>query len=125
MSKIKLINGLCADQNIFVSYLEYTMELWDGYDTNLKKIKDCTLVRGEAIPDGVFHLVCDIIVQHIDGTFLLMQRDARKHYGGMWEASAGGPAIKNPSGFWENSTRLPKYYDSTYEYFKKIGIEEI
>ena len=25
------------------------MELWDAYDTNLNKIKDKTLVRGEAI----------------------------------------------------------------------------
>ena len=37
---------------------------------------------------------------------------------------AGNPN-KNPSGFWEDSTRLPKYYDGTYEYLKKIGIEEI
>ena len=37
---------------------------------------------------------------------------------------AGNPN-KNPSGFWEDNTRLPKFYDSTYEYLKKIGIEEI
>lgn len=37
------------------------MELWDGYDANFNKIDDCTLVRGEAIPEGVFHLVYDII----------------------------------------------------------------
>ena len=37
---------------------------------------------------------------------------------------AGNPN-KNPSGFWEDSTRLPKFYDGTYEYLKKIGIEEI
>lgn len=36
-----------------------------------------------------------------------------------------GNPNKNPSGFWEDSTRLPKYYDGTYEYLKKIGIEEI
>ena len=36
-----------------------------------------------------------------------------------------GNSNKNPSGFWEDSTRLPKYYDGTYEYLKKIGIEEI
>ena len=29
------------------------MELWDAYDTNLNKIKDKTLVRGEAVPDGM------------------------------------------------------------------------
>ena len=37
---------------------------------------------------------------------------------------AGNPN-KNPSGFWEDSTRLPKFYDGTYEYLKQIGIEEI
>ncbi len=37
---------------------------------------------------------------------------------------AGNPN-KNPSGFWEDSTRLPEYYDGTYQYLKGIGIEEI
>jgi DUF2075 family protein len=37
---------------------------------------------------------------------------------------AGNPN-KNPSGFWEDSTRLPKFYDGTYEYLKSLGIEEI
>jgi len=72
------------------------MELWDAYDANFNKIEGVTLVRGEepSFPDDVFHLVCDILVRHIDGTYLLMQRDPRKHYGGMWEASAGGSALQ-------------------------------
>ena len=53
-----------------------------------------TLVRGENIPNGVYHLVSDVIVRHIDGTYLLMQRDSRKHFGGMWEATAGSSALK-------------------------------
>lgn len=36
-----------------------------------------------------------------------------------------GNAHKNPSGYWEDSTRLPEYYDGTYEYLKSLGIEEI
>ena len=36
-----------------------------------------------------------------------------------------GNAHKTPSGFWEDSTRLPDYYDETYHYLKKIGLEEI
>ena len=36
-----------------------------------------------------------------------------------------GNAHKNPNGFWEDSTRLPEYYDSTYKYLKSLGIEEI
>ena len=36
-----------------------------------------------------------------------------------------GNANKTISGFWEDSTRLPKYYDGTYQYLKSLGIEEI
>lgn len=36
-----------------------------------------------------------------------------------------GNANKNASGFWEDSTRLPAYYDGTYQYLKSLGIEEI
>ena len=32
---------------------------------------------------------------------------------------------KTPNGFWEDSTRLPEYYDGTYQYLRSIGIEEI
>lgn len=70
------------------------MELWDAYDENFNKIDGVTLVRGEAIPDGMFHLVCNIAVKHIDGSYLIMQRDFNKHFGGMWELTAGGSAIK-------------------------------
>ena len=70
------------------------MELWDAYNKSFEKIEGVTLFRGENIPDGVYHLVSDVIVRHIDGTYLLMQRDNRKHFGGMWEATAGGSALK-------------------------------
>ncbi len=70
------------------------MEIWDAYDKNFIKIPSVELVRGNSIPDGMFHLVCDVIVRHTDGEFLLMQRDQRKHFGGMWEATAGGSALQ-------------------------------
>ena len=73
------------------------MELWDAYDKNLEKIDGMTLIRGEKSPEGVYHLVCDVIVRHTDGEYLLMQRDSRKHYGGMWEATAGGSALRGES----------------------------
>lgn len=69
------------------------MEKWDAYDSQLNKIDGVTLVRGEEIPDGLYHLVCNVVVKHVDGTYLLMQRDLRKRYGGMWEATAGGSAL--------------------------------
>lgn len=37
---------------------------------------------------------------------------------------AGNPN-KTATGFWEDSTRLPSYYDGTYHYLKRLGIKEI
>lgn len=36
-----------------------------------------------------------------------------------------GNPNKTVSGFWEDSTRLPEYYNGTYEYLKSLGIKEI
>lgn len=47
-------------------------ELWDAYDENLQRIEQVVLVWGGAIPDGMYHLVGEIIVKHTDGTYLLM-----------------------------------------------------
>lgn len=69
-------------------------ELWDAYDCNANKL-DGKLIRGEKIPEGMYHLVAEIIVRHKDGSFLAMQRDfSKKHYGGFWEISAGGAVKK-------------------------------
>ena len=50
------------------------MELWDAYDQELNKLGGVTLARGEEVPDGMYHLVSEVIVKHTDGEFLLMQR---------------------------------------------------
>ena len=68
-------------------------EIWDAYDRQFNRIKNGSLIRGEAIPDGLYHLVCEVIVKHADGTYLLMQRDFEKPFGGMWELTAGGSAL--------------------------------
>lgn len=70
------------------------MELWDAYDGEFRRMEGVSLVRGEPIPAGVYHLVCDVLVRHTDGSYLLMRRDPRKHYGGLWEATAGGSALR-------------------------------
>ncbi|MBO5109287.1 MAG: DUF2075 domain-containing protein [Clostridia bacterium] len=44
---------------------------------------------------------------------------------GMVICVPSGNPNKNPSGFWEDSTCLPKFYDGTYQYLKSLGIEEI
>ena len=36
-----------------------------------------------------------------------------------------GNPNKTVSGFWQDSTRLPEFYDGTYQYLKSLGIEEI
>lgn len=76
------------------------MELWDAYNSNFEKIEGMTLVREEQdkIPSGIYHLVCEILVRHTDGTFLLMKRDPTKPlFPDMWEATAGGSALRGES----------------------------
>lgn len=70
------------------------MEIWDAYDKNYQKIDDVSLIRGEKIPLGMYHLVSEILVKHTDNTYLIMQRDSKKNFGNMWEATAGGSALK-------------------------------
>lgn len=36
-----------------------------------------------------------------------------------------GNGRKTRNGFWEDSTRLPEYYEGTYQYLKSLGIDEI
>ena len=75
-------------------------ELWDAYNSDYEKIEGLTLVREEEdkIPAGAYHLVCEVLVRHVDGTYLLMRRDPNKPlYPDMWEATAGGSALKGES----------------------------
>ena len=44
---------------------------------------------------------------------------------GMVICVPAGNNHKTRSGFWEDSTRLPEYYDGTYRYLKTLGLEEI
>lgn len=44
---------------------------------------------------------------------------------GMVICVPAGNANKTVNGFWEDSTRLPGYYDGTYQYLKSLGVEEI
>ena len=68
------------------------MELWDAYDRN-GALAGVDLIRGEKIPEGLFHLVVEVIVRHTDGTYLLMLRDHSKpNCPGLYEPGAGGSA---------------------------------
>ena len=75
------------------------MEIWDAYLPN-GTLAGCDLIRGEPIPNGLYHLVSEILVRHADGEYLLMQRDPRKpNYGGYFEATAGGSALKGEDAY--------------------------
>lgn len=70
------------------------MELWDAYNKKGERI-DGTLVRGEPIPDGLYHMVCCVLVRHVDGDFLLMQRAPEKEsFPNIWEIGAGGSTLQ-------------------------------
>ena len=69
------------------------MELWDAYSKD-EELVGGTLVRGEEIPQGLYHLVCEVLVRHTDGSYLCMKRSVQKwNYGGWYEATAGGSAL--------------------------------
>ena len=71
------------------------MEIWDLYDEQGRKTGE-TWERSRAmeIPEGRYHIVCDILIRHRDGEFLLTLRDPEKDiYPGCLEASAGGSAL--------------------------------
>ena len=57
------------------------MEIWDLYDEQGRKTGE-TWERGRMreIPEGRYHLVCDVLIRHRDGEFLLTLRDERKEY---------------------------------------------
>ena len=74
-------------------------EIWGAYLPD-GSLAGCDLVRGEPIPGGLRHLVSEILVRHTDGEYLLMQRDYRKpNYGGFFEATAGGSALKGEDAY--------------------------
>ena len=70
-------------------------EIWDLYDVKGNKTgRTWERKRAKEIPEGFYHMVCDILVKHVDGDYLLMQRDPNKQpYPGHYEASAGGSAL--------------------------------
>ncbi|MCD8214516.1 MAG: NUDIX hydrolase [Clostridiales bacterium] len=70
------------------------MEIWDGYlkDGSLAGVD---IIRGEAIPEGLYHIACEVLLWHYDGDFLITRRDLNKEsYPGFYEATAGGSVLK-------------------------------
>lgn len=66
------------------------MELWDVYDINRNKTGK-TVVRGEGLPEGGYHLVVHVCIIGSDGRMLIQQRQPFKHgFSNLWDVSAGG-----------------------------------
>lgn len=63
----------------------------------------------------------DMIKYMLNAYRVLLTRARR----GMVICVPDGNSNKTATGFWEDSTRLPEYYDGTYNYLKSLGIEEI
>ena len=69
------------------------VEQWNAYTKDGKQT-DIILIRDRVIPSGLYHMVCEVMVFHQDGSILCMKRDSRKKaYPGYYEASAGGSAL--------------------------------
>lgn len=69
------------------------MELWDAYTRNGVKTGG-VLVRGQKMWPGIYHLVCEVLVRHIDGSYLCMIRSRKRpNYPLYPECTAGGSAL--------------------------------
>ena len=73
------------------------MELWDAYTRNGVKTGG-VLVRGQRMWPGIYHLVCEVLVRHVDGSYLCMIRSKEKpNYPLYPECTAGGSALLGES----------------------------
>jgi len=67
-------------------------ELWDAYDREGNPL-GFDLVRGEPVPEGVYHLVVEVYSVTHDGRILITQRHPDKTWGLYWEIT-GGSVVK-------------------------------
>lgn len=72
-------------------------EVWDIYDENRIKTGR-TMIRGNEIKNGDYHLVVHVCIFNSKGELLIQQRTLnKKSYPGMWDVSVGGSAILGDS----------------------------
>ena len=67
-------------------------ELWDACDRDGNPL-GFDLVRGEPLPEGVYHLVAEVLSVTNDGRVLITKRHPDKAWGGCWEYT-GGSVVK-------------------------------
>lgn len=72
------------------------MELWDLY-TEDRKLTGKEHIRGEEIPENMYHLVVHVWIKNSKGEYLISQRSAnRPTFPLMWEC-VGGSVLKGES----------------------------
>ena len=88
------------------------MELWDLYNKDRELIGK-THVRGEAIPEGCFHLVVHVWIRNKYGEYLISQRSAdRPTFPLMWECVGGSVTAGEDS-----------LAGALREVFEEVGVE--
>ncbi len=97
------------------------MEIWDAYNAD-GTLAGIDLVRGRPVPKGLYYMVCEILVRHEDGDYLLMQRAWTKpSFAGRMEATAGGAAQKGETAIMCAKRELYEETGITAEKIDKIG----
>lgn len=63
-------------------------ELFDAVDAQGNKL-DIDMVRGQKYPEGLYHVVVEIITMNEHEHILVTKRHPKKNYGGYWEITGG------------------------------------
>ena len=104
--------------------LDYTCVLWDAdmrYDNGKWRYYRFNGKNGWNEQTGRSESQQELLKYMLNAYRVLLTR-ARA---GMVICVPYGNPNKNANGFWEDGTRLPEFYDGTYNYLKSIGIDEI
>lgn len=69
------------------------MEIWDLY-TKDRQPTGKTMIRGEAIPEGMYRMVVHVCIFNSKGEMLIQQRQKdKKGWSDLWDMSVGGHSI--------------------------------
>ena len=97
------------------------MEKWNAY-TRDGVLTDKVLIRGEEIPKGLYFMACEVLVRHVDGSYLCMKRSVNKDaFAGCLEATAGGAAVLGEDKYQCVKRELLEETGLHCEEFKEIG----
>ncbi len=102
--------------------LDYTCLLWDAdmrYEDGRWRFYRFNRKWTEVVDDSESR---HELIKYMLNAYRVLLTRARV---GMIICVPEGNDHKTASGFWEDSTRLPEFYDGTYKYLKSLGLNEI